>query len=52
MDNVLKESSVMILQLNPTIAVDTALGKGQALFLIDYGIHQNSCWVIVLEKKW
>ena len=40
----------MILQLNPTILVDTPLGKGQTLFLIDYGMHQNSCWVVVLEK--
>lgn len=40
----------MILQLNPTIAVDTPLGKGHALFIIDYGMHQNTCWVVVLEN--
>lgn len=40
----------MILQLNPTIAVDTPLGNGQALFLIDYGMHQNTCWVVALKK--
>ena len=41
----------MILQLNPTILVDTPLGRGQTLFVIDYGMHQNSCWVVVLEKN-
>ncbi len=41
----------MILQLNPTILVETPLGKGQTLFLIDYGMHQNSCWVVALEKN-
>lgn len=40
----------MILQLNPTLTVNTPLGKGQAIFLIDYGVHQNSCWVVALEK--
>lgn len=30
----------MILQLNPTILVQTPLGKGHALFLIDYGMHK------------
>jgi hypothetical protein len=40
----------MILQLNPTILVETPLGRGHALFVIDYGMHQNTCWVVVLEK--
>lgn len=40
----------MILQLSPTILVDTPLGRGQTLFLIDYGMHQNTCWVVALEK--
>lgn len=38
----------MIHQLNPTILVETPLGKGQAIFLIDYGMHQNTCWVVAL----
>lgn len=41
----------MILQLNPTIYVDTPLGKGHCIFIIDYGMHQNSCWVVMLEKN-
>ena len=41
----------MIHQLNPTIYVDTPLGKGHAIFLIDYGMHQNSCWVVALQAN-
>lgn len=40
----------MILQLNPTILVETPLGRGHALFVIDYGMHQNTCWVVASEK--
>ena len=40
----------MILQLHPSLLVETPLGTGQALFLIDYGMHQNTCWVIALIK--
>lgn len=40
----------MIYQLNPSILVETPLGHGQALFLIDYGMHQNTCWVVALVK--
>lgn len=40
----------MILQLDPCILVETPLGRGQALFIIDYGMHQNTCWVITLIK--
>lgn len=41
----------MILQLNPAILVDTPLGRGQAILIIDYGMHQNSCWVVALEHN-
>ena len=40
----------MILQLDPSLLVETPLGTGQALFLIDYGMHQNTCWVVALLK--
>lgn len=40
----------MIQQLNPTIYVDTPLGKGHTIFIIDYGMHQNTCWVVALEE--
>lgn len=31
--------------------VETPLGTGQALFLIDYGMHQNTCWVVALQNN-
>jgi hypothetical protein len=40
----------MILQLNPSIMVETPLGTGHAIFIIDYGMHQNTCWVVALQK--
>ncbi len=40
----------MIHQLKPSILVETPLGTGQAIFLIDYGMHQNTCWVVALQK--
>jgi len=39
----------MILQLNPAIQVETPLGRGEAIFIIDYGMHQNTCWVVALQ---
>lgn len=41
----------MILQLNPTILVETPLGQGHAIFIIDYGMHQNTCWVVALSEN-
>lgn len=41
----------MILQLNPSILVETPLGRGMALFVIDYGMHQNTCWVVAMEES-
>jgi hypothetical protein len=40
----------LILQLDPPIQVKTPLGEGFAIFLIDYGVHLNSCWVVALAK--
>ena len=41
----------MIHQLKPSILVETPLGTGQAIFLIDYGMHQNTCWVVALQEN-
>ncbi len=41
----------MILQLDPAILVDTPLGRGHALMVIDYGMHQNTCWVVALQQN-
>ena len=40
----------MILQLNSSILVEMPLGQGQDLFLIYYGMHQNTCWVVALNQ--
>ena len=40
----------MILQLNPTIPVITPLGRGDALFLIDYGQEVNTVWVVSVDN--
>jgi hypothetical protein len=39
----------MILQLNPTIDVQTPLGDGEAFFIIDYGVNVNTVWVVRLD---
>lgn len=38
----------MIHELIQPIYVNTDLGKGLALFLIDYGINLNTCWVVTI----
>ena len=46
-----KTNKVMILQLDPAILVDTPLGMGHAVFIIDYGMHQNTCWVVAIQES-
>jgi len=38
-------------EIQQTLWVDTPHGIGQALFLIDYGIHQNTIWVVCLKHN-
>jgi hypothetical protein len=40
-----------MLQLDPPILVETPLGRGEAIFIIDYGIHQNTCWIVAMNKN-
>jgi len=40
----------MIHEIKSVIWVETPHGVGQALFLIDYGIHQNTIWVVALQS--
>jgi len=40
----------VIIQLNPEIWVNTPLGEGLAIMVIDYGINHNTCWVVSLKK--
>jgi hypothetical protein len=37
-----------MLQLNPTIDVQTPLGDGEAFFIVDYGVNVNTVWVVRL----
>ena len=39
-----------ILQLNPTIRVNTPLGNGETLFLIDYHLNTNTIWVVRMDN--
>jgi len=32
-------------EIQQVLIVDTEFGKCQALFIIDYGIHENTIWV-------
>jgi len=36
--------------LNPEIWVDTPLGRGLALLVVDYGLDHNTCWVVALQE--
>ena len=41
----------MILQLNPTLPVETPDGRGYAHFLIDNGDEHHLQWVVFLDKS-
>lgn len=32
-------------EIQQVLIVDTEFGKCQALFIIDYGIHENTIWI-------
>lgn len=40
----------MIHEIKQFIWVTTPHGDGQALFIIDYGPHENTIWVVALES--
>lgn len=40
----------MILQLNPTIWLDTPKGRGLCHFLIDYGEEHDLLWVVADDQ--
>jgi hypothetical protein len=39
-----------ILEVKQVIIANTPLGDAQVLFIIDYGIHQNTIWVCASFK--
>lgn len=38
-------------ELKQVIWVETPHGEGQALFLIDYGPHENTIWIVALQES-
>ncbi len=42
----IEERIFMILQLNPSIPVETPKGKGQAVMIIDYSTEHDLYWVV------
>lgn len=41
----------MIIQLNPTIPIQTPKGHAQAVIVIDYGPEHDLLWVCFLDKN-
>jgi hypothetical protein len=41
----------MILQLSPSIPVETPKGKGQATILIDYSPEHDFYWVVFMDES-
>ena len=37
-------------EIQQVLWVETPHGVGQALFLMDYGPHENTIWIVALEK--
>ncbi|MES2770351.1 MAG: hypothetical protein V4596_14505 [Bdellovibrionota bacterium] len=38
-----------MIQLNPSIPLETPKGSGQAMFLIDYGTEHDLYWVVFID---
>jgi hypothetical protein len=41
----------MIHEFNQLLHVETPLGDGIAILIIDYGPQVNTCWVVALEEN-
>ena len=39
-----------VLQLNPTIPMETPLGSGQAILVIDYSSEHHLIWTIIIDS--
>lgn len=39
-----------ILQLNPTIPLETPLGSGQAIMVIDYSSEHHLIWTVIIDS--
>lgn len=40
-----------MLQLDPPIPVETKLGKGLAVLVLDYGLENDLYWVVFLDEN-
>ena len=40
---------IYIHEVKQTLWVNTPHGKGLVLFIMDYGLHQNTIWVVTLK---
>jgi hypothetical protein len=40
----------VIHELQQILWVTTPHGDGQVLFLMDYGVHENTIWIVTLEE--
>ena len=40
----------IIHEVNQVLKVNTPFGEAQVLFLMDYGIHQNTIWICANSK--
>jgi hypothetical protein len=40
----------MIHEVRNVLFVNTPHGLGQVLFVLDYGVHHNTVWVVVLKS--
>jgi hypothetical protein len=41
---------MIIHEIKQVINFETPHGLGQGLFIIDYGVHENTIWVIALKE--
>lgn len=41
----------VIHEIEQVLWVETPHGMGQALFLMDYGVHENTIWVVALKDS-
>jgi hypothetical protein len=39
-----------VLQLNPTIPMQTPKGSGQAILVIDYGSEHHLLWAVIIDS--
>lgn len=41
---------MLIVQLNPSIPLETPKGKGEAILVIDYGQDHHLIWTVIIDE--